>query len=342
MLVGNFALFGATGGELFVEGQAGDRFGVRNSGAVAVVEGVGDFCCEYMTNGCIVNLGGYGKGFGNGMSGGTAYQYDPAGAIADRCSKDSVKATCIADDSELMRGMETALQLHLQAHVRETGSALAQSLLDNWSDSRQHFYVLIPLALYNYHCGGAILAKQDRKSMLEELSVGWGTWHLRRIAKSYRDGTDMFAGRIPGYGDCDTDLICRYSNAMGILRRALELAEKSDLVKSGDVDADEMARHLIVSEDRKLLEQLFKDIKQALADFSDDALAALLADKRVRDYKESLALREVWDTRALSTSVWIMARDRENRQELADYPALEQALAAIYVDVLATAMVGAA
>ncbi|WP_369985358.1 glutamate synthase-related protein [Thalassolituus sp.] len=342
VLVGNFALFGATGGELFVEGQAGDRFGVRNSGAVAVVEGVGDFCCEYMTNGCIVNLGGYGKGFGNGMSGGTAYQYDPAGAIADRCSKDSVKATCIADDSELMRGMETALHLHLQAHVRETGSALAQSLLDNWSDSRQHFYVLIPLALYNYHCGGAILAKQDRKSMLEELSVGWGTWHLRRIAKSYRDGTDMFAGRIPGYGDCDTDLICRYSNAMGILRRALELAEKSDLVKSGDVDADEMARHLIVSEDRKLLEQLFKDIKQALADFSDNALAALLADKRVRDYKESLALREVWDTRALSTSVWIMARDRENQQELADYPALEQALAAIYVDVLANAMVGAA
>ena len=61
VLVGNFALFGATGGKLFVNGQAGDRFGVRNSGAVAVVEGVGEFCCEYMTNGCIVNIGHYGK-----------------------------------------------------------------------------------------------------------------------------------------------------------------------------------------------------------------------------------------------------------------------------------------
>ncbi|MEM9882919.1 MAG: glutamate synthase-related protein, partial [Planctomycetota bacterium] len=76
VLIGNFALFGATGGRLFVEGQAGDRFAVRNSGTTAVVEGVGDFCCEYMTNGAVLNLGGFSKGFGNGMSGGFAYQYD--------------------------------------------------------------------------------------------------------------------------------------------------------------------------------------------------------------------------------------------------------------------------
>ncbi|MEO1475449.1 MAG: glutamate synthase-related protein, partial [Pseudomonadota bacterium] len=72
VLIGNFALFGATGGRTFIHGQAGDRFAVRNSGAVAVVEGVGDFCCEYMTNGAVLNIGGYSKGFGNGMSGGFA------------------------------------------------------------------------------------------------------------------------------------------------------------------------------------------------------------------------------------------------------------------------------
>ena len=76
VLIGNFALFGATGGRVFIEGQAGDRFAVRNSGSTAVVEGVGDFCCEYMTNGAVLNLGGFSKGFGNGMSGGFAYQYD--------------------------------------------------------------------------------------------------------------------------------------------------------------------------------------------------------------------------------------------------------------------------
>lgn len=69
VLIGNFALFGATGGQAFIQGEAGDRFAVRNSGAIAVVEGVGDFCCEYMTNGSVINLGEYGKGFGNGMSG---------------------------------------------------------------------------------------------------------------------------------------------------------------------------------------------------------------------------------------------------------------------------------
>ena len=77
VLVGNFTLFGATGGQTFIEGQAGDRFAVRNSGASAVVEGVGEFCAEYMTNGAILNIGDFAKGLGNGMSGGFLYQYDP-------------------------------------------------------------------------------------------------------------------------------------------------------------------------------------------------------------------------------------------------------------------------
>ena len=84
MLIGNFALFGATGGRTFVQGEAGDRFAVRNSGATAVVEGVGDFCCEYMTNGAVLNLGSFGKGLGNGMSGGFLYQYDPSGDAGRR------------------------------------------------------------------------------------------------------------------------------------------------------------------------------------------------------------------------------------------------------------------
>lgn len=346
VLVGNFALFGATGGELFVQGQAGDRFGVRNSGAVAVVEGVGDFCCEYMTNGSIVNLGSFGKGFGNGMSGGTAYQYDPTGDIVTRCSQDSVLATALVDDSELMQGQEMALLYHLENHLEHTESELVQTLLENWDEHRRHFYVVIPLSLYNYHCGEAILAKMERKGLLEELSQAWGNWHLRRIQQAYSDFSNenqpMFAGKVPGYGDCDTDLICQYVNAAGVLRRALEAAEKMDLVKNAVVTADEAARHLIQSEDRKLLEMLFKDLKEALAGYSDEALAALLADKRVRDYKESLTRREVWDTRAWGTTVWIIARDRANRVELENFPALEEQLASHYSHLLAQVMRDAA
>ena len=109
-------------------------------------------------------------------------------------------------------------------------------------------------------------------------------------------------------------------------------------MKSGREDVETIARHLLVSEDRKLLEQLFKDVKEALSEYSDEALAALLADKRVRDYKESLSKREVWDTRAWGTAVWIMARDHDNHRELAEFPALEQALASVYANVLAEVM----
>lgn len=338
VLIGNFALFGATGGELFVQGQAGDRFGVRNSGAVAVVEGVGDFCCEYMTNGSVVNLGAYGKGFGNGMSGGTAYQYDPSGKIAARCSADSVKVSALVEGGEMLAAQEQALILHIETHIEQSGSKLAQALLADWQQAREHFYVLIPWALYNYHCGEAILAKADRKTLLEELSSAWGTWHLRRVAKAYKANDAMFAGQVPGYGDADSPLISQYVNAMGVMRRALEQAQKSALLGQADVNADELAKYLVTSEDRKLMELLFKDVKQALSVYSDEALAALLADKRVRDYKESLALREVWDTRAWGTSAWIVARDRANRAELAAFPALETSLAEHYMTVLAEAI----
>ncbi|MCH2157420.1 MAG: glutamate synthase-related protein [Oleiphilaceae bacterium] len=342
VLIGNFALFGATGGELFVQGQAGDRFGVRNSGAVAVVEGVGDFCCEYMTNGSVINLGSYGKGFGNGMSGGTAYQYDPSGQIAERCSRDSVRATALSEDSSLMRAQEDALKLHLELHIQHCGSSLAASLLENWDKARQHFYVLIPLSLYRYHCGEAILEASPRKVLLEELSQSWGLWQLRRIGDAYKRKQDMFNGDVPGYGERDSGLIYQYVNAMGILRRAKELASKSDLVKSTRVTSDEMARHLIESEDRKLVEQIHKDLKASFEAYSNEALAALLADKRVRDYKESLMLREVWDTRAWGTTVWIIERDRQNKAELAEFPPLEEALARHYLQTIASVMQQAA
>ncbi|KZY62778.1 hypothetical protein A3738_21060 [Oleiphilus sp. HI0066] len=126
------------------------------------------------------------------------------------------------------------------------------------------------------------------------------------------------------------------------MRRAKELASKSDLVKSTRVTSDEMVRHLIESEDRKLVEQIHKDLKASFEAYSNEALAALLADKRVRDYKESLMLREVWDTRAWGTTVWIIERDRQNKAELAEFPPLEEALARHYLQTIASVMQQAA
>ncbi|WP_413694366.1 hypothetical protein [Psychromonas sp. KJ10-2] len=237
VLIGNFALFGATGGELFVEGQAGDRFGVRNSGAVAVVEGVGDFCCEYMTNGSIVNLGAFGKGFGNGMSGGSAYQYDQTGAILTKCSKDSVKAICLAEASELTAGHEVALRYHLEQHLLATKSTKTQLLLDDWENSRAHFYVLIPLSLFSYQCSEQIFAHSARKNMLEELSQYYAKQLTLSIKSAYHQIDQqqyLFNGKLPDYGELDSTLICQYINATGTIRRAFEAAQKSDAVKKGN------------------------------------------------------------------------------------------------------------
>ncbi|MEM6412786.1 MAG: glutamate synthase-related protein, partial [Pseudomonadota bacterium] len=126
VLIGNFALFGATGGRTFIEGQAGDRFAVRNSGAVAVVEGVGDFCCEYMTNGAVLNIGEVSKGFGNGMSGGFAYQYDPDGVFDGFVSHDSVLVHTLADDHPQAEIHRTMVRQMLEWHVEATGSARAE------------------------------------------------------------------------------------------------------------------------------------------------------------------------------------------------------------------------
>jgi glutamate synthase (NADPH/NADH) len=130
VVIGNVALYGATGGELFVRGIAAERFCVRNSGATAVAEGAGDHACEYMTGGVAVILGPVGKNFGAGMSGGVAFCYDPKRALANGRANGDVRADLHAVES----GSEDAALLKrlLQRHLRWTGSEVARRLLLEW------------------------------------------------------------------------------------------------------------------------------------------------------------------------------------------------------------------
>ena len=129
-ICGNTCLYGATGGKLFANGRAGERFAVRNSGATAVVEGVGDHACEYMTNGNIVILGKTGKNFGAGMSGGTAYVYDVDGKFYSRVNSEMVVALPIKRPQDIAEA-KTLIQLHLE----RTGSPQAAKLLGNWEET---------------------------------------------------------------------------------------------------------------------------------------------------------------------------------------------------------------
>ncbi|EPX61047.1 Glutamate synthase [NADPH] large chain [Cystobacter fuscus DSM 2262] len=139
VLAGNTVLYGATAGEVYLRGLAGERFAVRNSGAQAVVEGVGDHGCEYMTGGVVVVLGPTGRNFAAGMSGGTAFVLDRDRSFRGRCNLEMVELESLVDESELwlVHGM-------IERHLHHTGSTLARRVLDNWELMVPQFVKVMP------------------------------------------------------------------------------------------------------------------------------------------------------------------------------------------------------
>jgi glutamate synthase (NADPH/NADH) len=149
MIVGNVGLYGATSGEIYIRGMAGERFGVRNSGVYAVVEAVGDHGCEYMTGGRVVVLGATGRNFAAGMSGGVAYVLDVTGDFPTRCNKEMVELSKLTEALEIaeVRGM-------IDRHARYTNSTRAQHILKLWDDMVPKFVKVMP---------------KDYKNMLESI-----------------------------------------------------------------------------------------------------------------------------------------------------------------------------
>ena len=139
IIVGNVALYGATAGECYIAGMAGERFCVRNSGAKAVVEGVGEHGCEYMTRGTTVILGPVGKNFAAGMSGGVAYVYDPHSRLYKNLNKELVLMETVENKTDLQE-----LRSMLSNHVKYTGSVKAQKILDHFKEECIHFKKIIP------------------------------------------------------------------------------------------------------------------------------------------------------------------------------------------------------
>ncbi len=161
IVVGNTVLYGATAGEVFFRGVAGERFAVRNSGAIAVVEGVGDHGCEYMTGGMVVVLGQTGRNFAAGMSGGVAYVLDEDGTFPQRCNMSMVQLEAVPEEAaasetgeveahgrvhfnHLNKADEAALRGKIEKHLRYTGSARAKQILDNWATYLPKFVKVMP------------------------------------------------------------------------------------------------------------------------------------------------------------------------------------------------------
>jgi glutamate synthase (NADPH/NADH) large chain len=168
IIVGNTVLYGATEGECYFRGVAGERFAVRNSGAIAVVEGVGDHGCEYMTGGVVVVIGRTGRNFAAGMSGGVAYVLDEEGDFAERCNMAMVELEPVPEEDDMLEKLhhhggdiahkgrvdvsgdmtsndEERLYQLIANHFHYTGSARARMILDNWTEYRPKFRKVMPV-----------------------------------------------------------------------------------------------------------------------------------------------------------------------------------------------------
>ena len=158
-IAGNTLLYGATSGEVYINGRVGERFAVRNSGAIAVVEGVGDHCCEYMTGGRVVVLGETGRNFAAGMSGGVAYVWDKKHNFDYFCNMDMVELSLLEDAS-------ARKELHelIRQHYLYTGSELARTMLDNWSRYLEEFIQVTPIEYKK------VLAEEQMRKLQEKIA----------------------------------------------------------------------------------------------------------------------------------------------------------------------------
>ena len=328
VLIGNFALFGATGGRTFVEGQAGDRFAVRNSGATAVVEGVGDFCVEYMTNGAVLNLGAFGKGFANGMSGGFAYQYDPYGELANSASHDSILIGHVSDGDAEAGIHGAAVRQLVEWHFAATQSRKADWLLGNWEAEAGHFAYALPRALLLYQDADAIRAAKPRKDLLEELATALASHQVRKLKRAWRAGEPVLMGRAPGRAVMTEGETYEILNNWTVLETAQELARTRLKAVSADEPAvRKAARNLILTEDFALMARLLRHAREAISGYSDEELAVMISAKRIGDYKEALARRNILSMDSPGTYGWILHHDRRNREAIGRIPSFEELFA---------------
>jgi glutamate synthase domain-containing protein 2/glutamate synthase domain-containing protein 1/glutamate synthase domain-containing protein 3 len=163
IIVGNVVLYGATSGEAYIRGMAGERFCVRNSGAHAVVEGVGDHGCEYMTGGRVVVLGRTGRNFGAGMSGGIAYVLDERGDFRTRVNAQMVNLEALADDAEI-----TEVRRLVERHLAHTSSELARRVLDDWDAMVPKFVRVIPK---DYQRMLACIARAEEQGLVGDEAI---------------------------------------------------------------------------------------------------------------------------------------------------------------------------
>ena len=274
-------------------------------------------------------MGGFGKGFCNGMSGGVAYQYDPYDQLEALYSHDSVKLHRLDGDSDRAKLHQIAVKRLLRHHVKFTGSEKAKFLLENFDTEMANFKFATPLALETYQNYEAILKAKPRKELTEELANALVSYQLRKFKLAYRDGKVIANGIIPQQGETDTKLMYELINNFTVINMAQQIVKGR--YRGAEISAETLnsgVRKLILTEDFTLMTKLSGIARKALEDYSDLELAVLVSDKRMKDYKTALSNRNVRLMDSIGTYGWILLQDRLNRKAMGELPDFESLFAA--------------
>jgi len=282
-----------------------------------------------MTNGAVLNIGGFGKGFCNGMSGGNAYQYDPENKLEALYDKTSVELHDLTDDDA-----HEKIVLHmLEQHAVYANSSKARNLLANWENERKHFKFAMPLWLYKTQTASYLKSSIDRKEMVEELAIDLAQIQIAQVKKAYQTDKPLFDGAVPAFGEVDSVLTFKLINSVAVFEKAQAVA--AEMLKNAPesqrttVEIEKAAKKLILERPRKLQDALVKITREAYSSYNDDEIAALLADKRLRDYKTALINRSVQSINSMGSTVWIVEQSQVNCAALTNIPPVAKHLASL-------------
>ena len=210
----------------------------------------------------------------------------------------------------------------LHWHIQATGSPKAYEIISNWEEQKKYFAVLIPKALSKCQDSNHILNDKSEKELVEELAVSLVSYQINKLKKCWRSGDLVLDGDVPKSSDnSDYKLL----NSYFVLDFAQKISKKK--YPAYNPESEEImkaTRNLILTEDYSLINGLLKHARNAIADYSSEELAVLIADKRLRDYKEALNLRNCLSMDSLGTYSWILKQDRKNRESLGKIPDFEE------------------
>ena len=248
------------------------------------------------------------------MSGGFAYQYDPNGDFKNSISHDSVLLGSLSEDSDESKIHSDAIKVLLSWHIEATNSKLAINLLENWETEKSNFSYITPKALLQYQDSDAILEAKSRKELLEELAAALASHQVNKLKKAWRSGDAVIKGQVPINMSSDTDNMYELLNTYAVLDAAQKLAlKKFDSNLSIDhPDVVKTTRNLILTEDYALMNLLLRHSRQAIANYNDVELAAMIANKRLNDFTTALTLRNVLSMDSPATYGWIIHQQHKN------------------------------